>query len=45
VSWDLPVREKCPVCGGNMVFKRGAKDKQYHLCTNESCHHRVEITG
>ena len=43
VSWDLPVKEKCPVCGGRMVFKRGAKDTAYHVCVNESCRHRVQI--
>ena len=43
VSWDLPVKEKCPVCGGRMVFKRGAKDTMYHVCVNESCRHRVQI--
>ena len=43
VSWDLPVKDKCPVCGGRMVFKRGAKDTAYHVCVNESCRHRVQI--
>jgi len=43
VSWDLPVKESCPVCGGRMVFKRGAKDTFYHVCVNETCRHRVQI--
>ena len=43
VSWDLPVKEKCPVCGGRMVLKRGAKDTLYHVCVNETCRHRVQI--
>jgi len=43
VSWDLPVKDTCPVCGGRMVFKRGAKDTFYHVCVNETCRHRVQI--
>ena len=43
VSWDRPVNEKCPVCGSMMVLKRGAKDTFYHLCTNETCRHRVQV--
>ena len=43
VSWDLPVKEKCPVCGGRMVYKRGAKDTAFHVCVNETCRHRVQI--
>jgi predicted RNA-binding protein with TRAM domain len=43
VSWDLPVKDKCPVCGGRMVYKRGAKDTAFHVCVNETCRHRVQI--
>ena len=43
VSWDLPVKETCPVCGGRMVLKRGAKDTLFHVCVNETCRHRVQI--
>lgn len=43
VSWDRPVKEKCPVCGSYMVLKRGAKGVLYHLCANETCRHRVEV--
>ena len=43
VSWDRPVKEKCPVCGGRMVQKRGAKDTLYHVCVNETCRHRVQV--
>ena len=43
VSWDLPVNEKCPLCGSYMVLKRGAKDTLFHVCSNESCRHRVEV--
>ena len=45
VSWDRPVKEKCPVCGSYMVLKRGAKGVLYHLCANETCRHRVEVEG
>ncbi|NLF27035.1 MAG: type I DNA topoisomerase [Clostridiales bacterium] len=43
VSWDRPVNEKCPICSSRMVYKRGAKDTHYHVCTNETCRHRVEV--
>ena len=43
VSWDRPVNEKCPLCGSYMVLKRGAKDTLFHVCSNESCRHRVEV--
>ena len=43
VSWDRPVKEKCPVCGERMVLKAGAKDTFYHVCVNETCRHRVQI--
>ncbi len=41
---DMPVREKCPVCGSMMVLKRGRKGAMAHVCTNETCRHRVELT-
>ena len=43
VSWEKPVTEKCPVCGGYMVEKRGRKGEVWHLCANETCHHRIEV--
>ena len=43
VSWDRPVKEKCPVCGSYMVLKRGGKDTLYHVCANETCRHRVRV--
>ena len=34
----------CPVCGSPMVLKRDRKkDVTWHLCTNETCKHRVEV--
>ena len=44
VSWDRPVREKCPKCGGNMVSKR-VKGVEFHVCTNEACQNRVEAAS
>ena len=35
--------EKCPVCGSYMVEKRGRKGEVWHLCANETCHHRIEV--
>ncbi len=43
VSWDMPVRDRCPVCGSMMVLKRGRKGAMAHVCTNETCRHRVEL--
>ncbi len=43
VSWEKPVTEKCPICGGYMVEKRGRKGEVWHLCANETCHHRIEV--
>ena len=43
-SWDMPVKEKCPVCGGMMVQKRGRNSTLWHVCINEECANRVEVT-
>ena len=43
VSWDRPVAEKCPVCDSYMVLKRGAKDTLFHICSNETCRHRIQV--
>ncbi len=43
VSWDRPVKEKCPVCGSYMVLKRGGRDALFHVCANETCRHRVQV--
>ena len=42
---ELPKKEphKCPKCGTYMVMKRGAKDTLFHVCTNETCRHRVQV--
>ena len=43
VSWDRPVNANCPVCDSYMVLKRGAKDTLFHVCSNETCRHRIQI--
>ena len=42
VSWDLPVREKCPDCGSFMVQKNTASEKKVK-CTNKECGYSREI--
>ena len=44
VSWDMPVTEKCEKCGGMMILKRTRKGEAWHVCVNESCHHKVQVT-
>ena len=44
VSWEMPVDEKCEKCGSYMTLKRSRKGETWHLCSNEKCRHRVEIT-
>ena len=44
VSWEMPVTDKCPQCGGYMVEKRSRKGEVWHLCANETCRCRVEVT-
>ena len=44
VSWEKPVTDKCPQCGGYMVEKRNRKGEVWHLCANETCRCRVEVT-
>ena len=44
VSWEMPVREKCPQCGSYMVMKRGRHGEVIHLCANESCRCRTVVT-
>ena len=45
-SWDMPVDDKCEECGSPMVRKVDRKkDIVWHVCTNESCKHRVEVAN
>ncbi len=36
-TWDMPVSERCPDCGGVMVYKKGRKTI---VCTNEDCNYQ-----
>ena len=45
ISWEMPVTERCPQCGGYMVEKRGRKGELWHLCANESCRCKVEVSS
>lgn len=40
VSWDLPLAEKCPVCGSYMVQKQGKAGKK-KACSNKECGYTV----
>ena len=35
-TWDMPVKEKCPVCGGMLVYKKG---KKCLACTGDGCNY------
>lgn len=35
-SWDLPLNEKCPVCGSYMALHR-FRGRSYKKCSNENC--------
>lgn len=43
VSWEKPVAERCPECGSYMIEKRGSKGELFHLCSNETCRHRIAV--
>lgn len=36
ISWDLPLEEKCELCGSYMVEKR-YRGRKYKLCSNKDC--------
>ncbi len=36
-TWDMPLAEKCPDCGGVLVYKKGRKTV---VCTNEDCNYQ-----
>ncbi len=44
VSWERPVKERCAKCGSYMVLKAGRKGELWHLCANEKCRNRVEVS-
>jgi len=41
VSWDLPVKEKCPNCGNYMVEK-GTSSRKMVICSNKDCGYTQE---
>ncbi|MCR4620507.1 MAG: type I DNA topoisomerase [Clostridiales bacterium] len=43
VSWDMPVRERCPKCGGYMTLKYLRGGAAARVCQNESCRYREEV--
>ena len=45
VSWDKPVKKKCPECSGLLVEKN-TKDMGYHYsCINENCEYTEKMEG
>lgn len=42
VSWEMPVKEKCPQCGSYMTLSRSKKG-DFHVCANEACRTRVPV--
>ena len=43
VSWDMPVKEACPKCGGYMTLKYLRGGAAARVCQNESCRYREEV--
>lgn len=39
VSWERPMKQKCPVCSSYMTLKR-RRSGDMLLCSNETCRHR-----
>ena len=37
ISWDLPLEEKCPICGFNLFKKFPAKGNPSIICNNKGC--------
>jgi len=40
ISWDKPIAQRCPQCGGYMIEKRNNRNGVVHLCVNEACRYR-----
>ena len=38
-NWDLPLAEKCPVCGDILLYK---KSKKLVVCRSEGCNYQRE---
>jgi DNA topoisomerase-1 len=43
ISWDMPVADKCEICGSYMTRKADRKGSVYHICANETCRHKVLV--
>jgi DNA topoisomerase-1 len=43
VSWDMPVKEKCPDCGSFMVQKASKTSGSKIVCSNKECGYSREI--
>ena len=44
VSWNEPLKEKCPECGSYMVLKYSKTKGNYAQCSNSNCNKTVNIT-
>ena len=44
VSWDMPVAEKCEKCGSMMILKHSRKGETWHICSNENCRNKVQVS-
>ncbi len=42
VSWEQPVRDKCPRCGKYMIRKQN-KQGLWHLCSDKACGYRTLV--
>ena len=36
ISWEIPLEEKCPICGDNLVKKFPAKGGTQIVCNNKN---------
>lgn len=43
ISWNPPVEEPCPKCGGVMVRKKTKKEERLE-CTNKECKHKIVVS-
>ena len=40
VSWNEPVKERCPKCNSYMVIKYSKKEGKYIQCSNSECDYK-----
>ncbi len=43
ISWDMPVSDKCEICGAFMTRKVDRKGAVFNICSNETCRHKVLV--